>query len=143
LSKAVKIKIYKTMVQPAVVYGSATWAMTDGYEKTGYRERKILKIYGPLVEQGIWKVRANQELRELSKGLDKVADIKRAGLECTGHLVRMDQGTTVKKIFESNPEGNSGRGRPRLRWLEELEKDVGEVNGSGDRKQSLGKNGRP
>ena len=29
MSKAVKIKIYKTMVQPAVVYGSATQAMSE------------------------------------------------------------------------------------------------------------------
>jgi hypothetical protein len=29
VSKAVKIKIYKTMVQPVVVYGSETWAKTE------------------------------------------------------------------------------------------------------------------
>jgi len=29
VSKAVKIKIYKTMVQPVVLYGSATWAVTE------------------------------------------------------------------------------------------------------------------
>jgi hypothetical protein len=28
-SKAVKIKIYKTMAQPVVMYGSETWAMTE------------------------------------------------------------------------------------------------------------------
>jgi hypothetical protein len=34
-------------------------------------------IYGPVVEQGIWRVRTNQELRELCKDLDIVADVKR------------------------------------------------------------------
>jgi hypothetical protein len=29
VSKAVKIKICKTMVQPGVVYGSATWVVTE------------------------------------------------------------------------------------------------------------------
>jgi hypothetical protein len=29
MSKAVKIKIYKTMVKPDVVYGSETWAVTE------------------------------------------------------------------------------------------------------------------
>jgi len=29
VSKAVKIKIHKTMVQPVVVYGSETWAKTE------------------------------------------------------------------------------------------------------------------
>ena len=39
----------------------------------------------------------------------------------------MDQGWTVKKIFESKPEGSRRRGRPRLRWLEDAEKDLREM----------------
>ena len=39
----------------------------------------------------------------------------------------MDQGKTVKKIFESKPEGSSRRGRPRLRWLEDVEKVLWEM----------------
>ena len=35
-----------------------------------------------------------------------------------------DQGRTVKKIFESKSEGSRRRGRPRLRWLEDVEKDL-------------------
>jgi hypothetical protein len=82
-----------------------------------------------LVQQVIWRIRTNQELRELYKDTDKLADIKRETLEWTGLLVRMDQGTTVKKISESNPEGSRRRRRPSLRWLEEVEKNVREVKG--------------
>ena len=45
-------------------------------------------------------------------------------MEWIGHVVRTDQGRTVKKIFESKLEGSRGRGRPRLRWLEVMEKDL-------------------
>ena len=38
----------------------------------------------------------------------------------------MDQGRTVKKILESKPEG-SRSGRPRMRWLEDVEKDLREM----------------
>jgi hypothetical protein len=51
-------------------------------------------------------------LKELYKDLDIIADIKKETLEWTGHVVRIDRGETVKKIFESKPEG-SRRGRPR------------------------------
>jgi hypothetical protein len=44
----------------------------------------------------------NEELRELYKDLDIVADIKKKRLEWTGHVVRMDQGRTVKKILKVN-----------------------------------------
>jgi len=36
-------------------------------------------------------------------------------LEWTGHVVRMDQGRTVKKILEGKPEGSRKWGRPRMR----------------------------
>ena len=38
----------------------------------------------------------------------------------------MVQGRRVQKIFESKPEG-SGRGGPRLRWMEEVEKNLRET----------------
>jgi len=47
-----------------------------------------------VVKQGIWRLRTNHEFRKLYKDLDIVADIKR--LEWIGHVVRMDQGRTVK-----------------------------------------------
>jgi hypothetical protein len=63
---------------------------------------------GLVVEEGIWRIRTNQELRELYKKLD-VADIKEKRLEWIGRVVRMDMGRTVKKIFGSKPEGSRRR----------------------------------
>jgi hypothetical protein len=62
-------------------------------------------------------------LRELYKNLDLLGDIKKQILAWIGHLVRVDQGRTDKKIFQSNPEGSRRRERPRFRWLEDVEKD--------------------
>jgi hypothetical protein len=73
-----------------------------------------------VVEQGIWRVRTEQELRELYKDVDRVADIKKK-FKKIRHVVRMDQRRRVKNIFESKPEGSRKRGRPRLRWLEHVE----------------------
>jgi len=39
----------------------------------------------------------------------------------------MVQGRTVKKMFESEPEGSRRRGKPRLKWLEDVEKDLREM----------------
>ena len=39
----------------------------------------------------------------------------------------MDQGRTVKKVLESKPEGSRRRGRPRLRWMEDVEKNLLEM----------------
>ena len=74
----------------------------------------------------MWRVGSDQELRELYNDLDIVADVKKKRFKWIGHVVRMDQGRTVK-IFESKREGSRRRGRPRVRWLEYVEKDVGEM----------------
>jgi len=60
-------------------------------------------------------------------------------LEWTGHVVRLDQGRSVKKIFESNPAGSRRRGRPRLRWLEDTEKDLREMKVKRWRQKAVGR----
>jgi len=45
------------MVKPAVVFGSATWAVGEMDMK---RDIKILKrIHGPVVERGKWRIRTD------------------------------------------------------------------------------------
>jgi hypothetical protein len=56
-----------------------------------------------VVEKGIWRIRTNQEFRELCSFLDVLADIKKK-LEGIRYLVRMDYGMAGKKIFESQLE---------------------------------------
>ena len=55
--------------------------------------------------------------------LDIAADIKTNRFQW---IVMLDQGRTCK-IFESKREGSRRRGRPRVRWLEDVEKDVREM----------------
>jgi hypothetical protein len=79
ISKAVEITMYKTMVKPAVVFARVTWAVAEmDMKELGTWGREILRsMYGQLVEQGIWRRRTDQELREVCKNLGIVADIKR------------------------------------------------------------------
>jgi hypothetical protein len=49
--------------------------------------------------------------------------IKIRRLEWLGHVVRMNETSSVK-IFEGKLEGRRGRGRPRLRWINDVEDDL-------------------
>jgi hypothetical protein len=64
-----------------------------------------------VVQPGIWRI-TNQKFRKLYKDLCIVADINNKLLEWIGHVVRKNQGRTVKE-YENKPE-QSRRGRPRL-----------------------------
>ena len=47
------------------MFGSETWAMTEmDMKRLGTWERKLSRIRGPVIEQGIWRI-SDRELREL------------------------------------------------------------------------------
>jgi len=50
--------------------------------------------------------------------------IKFPRLEWLGHVIRMNETSSVKKILEGKLEGRRGRGRPRLRWINDVEDDI-------------------
>jgi hypothetical protein len=54
----------------------------------------MLRAYGTVVEQGIWIIGYNKEIRELYKLID-TADIKKKRLEYIGHVVILDKGRRV------------------------------------------------
>ena len=45
-------------------------------------------------------------------------------LEWIGHVIRMNETRSVKKIFEGKLDGRRGRGRPRLRWIDDVDDDL-------------------
>ena len=55
---------------------------------------------------------------------DIVSIIKIRRLEWLGHMVIMNETRSVKKTFEGKLEGRRGRGRPRLRWINDVENDL-------------------
>ena len=56
----------------------------------------------------------NDELMTKYKAPDIVNVIKIRKFEWLGHVVRMNETRSVKKIFEGKLEGRRGRGRPRI-----------------------------
>jgi transcription termination factor 2 len=88
-------------------------------------ERKILrKIHGPTKENGQQIIKTNAELITKYKSQDIITVMKIRRLEWFGHVIRMDETRSVKKIFEEKLEGRRGRGRPRLRWINDVEDDL-------------------
>ena len=78
VSNVVKIKIDKTKVKPVVECGSETWAIAEmDMKRLVAGKRNILRIHGPVVQKGIWRIRTNHELRKLYKDLRIVAYINK------------------------------------------------------------------
>lgn len=126
VSRNAKIRLYKTVIQPTVLYGSETWTMTQETEnRIGVWERKMLRrIFGGKNEEGVWRRRTNNEVMELygQPSIIKVAKMKR--LRWLGHVIRMSNGRTTKQALEGGVGIRRRRGRPKTRWLEAAIKDL-------------------
>ena len=66
-----------------------------------------------------------------------MAVIKIRILEWLGNVSRMNETRSVGKIFEGKLEGRRGRGRPRLRWLNDVEDDLRKLGLKGWRMKAL------
>jgi hypothetical protein len=87
-------------------------------------ERKILrKICGPIKDQNGLRIRASDELQALYRKPNIVTTIKLRRQEWAGHLVRMSDNRTVKKVFFGETRWKKKVGRPKPRWLDCIEND--------------------
>jgi hypothetical protein len=84
----------------------------------------LRKIYGPVYDNEIWRIRTNKEMMALYQELDIVAEIKKVRLRWLGHVERMSDDTVIKKLYMNKPEGRSSIGRPKMRWLDDVEEDL-------------------
>jgi hypothetical protein len=74
LSSNVKVKIYKTIILPVVLYGCETWSVSIG-EAYGLRvsENRVLRrIFGPKRDEvtGEWRKLQNEELHNFYSSPD-------------------------------------------------------------------------
>ena len=87
--------------------------------------RKILrKIFGPNNENGIWRVKTNQELYEITKHKNIINFIRAQRLSWLGHIERMQGARMLKAIYSWKPISRRPIGRPKTRWVDDVRKDI-------------------
>jgi hypothetical protein len=125
ISKNLKIKIYKTVILPVVLYGCKTWSLTLGEEhRLRVSENRVLrKIFGPKREEdGSWRKLHNDELHDLYSSPNIVRVIKSRGMRWAGHVACMGRGEVLTGFWlgglkaRDHWEDLGGGGRITLRW---------------------------
>jgi hypothetical protein len=117
ISKNLKIKIYKTVILPVVLYGCETWSLTlREVHRLRVSENRVLRIFGPKREEdGSWRKLYN-ELHNLYFSLNILRMIKTRRLRRAGHVTRMGEGRGAYRILIGKSEGKRPLGRLRCRW---------------------------
>jgi len=109
LSKNLKIKIYRTIILPIVLYGCVTWSLTLREErKLRVFENMVLRrIFGPRRDEvtGEWRKLHNEELNDLYSSPNIVRVIKSRRMRWAGHVARMGEKRGAYRILVGKPEG--------------------------------------
>ena len=88
LSKNLKIKIYKTIILPVLLYGYETWPLTLREERRVrvFENRILRRIFGPKMEKnGELRRLHNEELHNVYRLHNIVRVIKSRKLRWAGH----------------------------------------------------------
>jgi hypothetical protein len=89
LSRNVKVKIYKTVILPVVLYGCETWSLTLREENRlrVFENRVLRRIFGPKRDEvtGEWRKLRNEELHNLYSFPDIIRQVKLRRMRWAGH----------------------------------------------------------
>jgi hypothetical protein len=135
LSKNTKIRVYRTVVLPVVLYGCETWCLTAG-EKQRLRvfENTVLRrIFGPKRDEatGEWRRLHNKELNDLHSAPIIIQIIESRRMRWAGHVAHMGEKRGAYRILVGRPEGRRPLERPRHRWEDNITMYLQEVGWGG------------
>ena len=115
-----KRKVFEQCVIPSLTYGCETWPLKiETIQKMRSTQRAMeRKIIGVSL---LDKINHNI-IREQTKFKDVVRHILKMKWSWAGHIGRMTDNRWTKKCTRWSPSGKRRRGRPRLRWADDLKR---------------------
>jgi hypothetical protein len=116
--KNLKVKIYKTVNLPVVLYGCETWFLTlrEEHRLRVFENRILRRIFGPKREEdGSWRKLHNDELHSLYSSPNVVRVIKSRRMRWAGRVACIGEGRGAYRVLVGRSEGKRPLGRPRHR----------------------------
>jgi hypothetical protein len=124
LLKNLRIRIYKTIILPVVLYGCETWSLTlrEGHRLGVFENRVLRRIFGLKRDEvaGEWRKLHNEELHDLYSSPSIIRIIKVRRMRWAGHVARMGEERNMYRLLVGKPEGRMPLGRLRRRWLDNI-----------------------
>jgi hypothetical protein len=104
LSRNLKVKMYKTIILPVVLYGCETWSLTlrEEHRLRVLESRVLRRIFGPKRDEvtGEWRKMHSGELHNLYSSLDIFRQIKSRRMRWVGHVVCKGEGEKHVQGFD-------------------------------------------
>ncbi|MBN3313137.1 CFDP2 protein, partial [Atractosteus spatula] len=117
-----KSKAYRSVVRPVALYGTECWPTTKKHEQALHTmEMKMLQW-----TLGLTRLDhvMNEGVRKTLKVTPKTEKMTELHLRWYGYVLRSNDTSMAKTALELNVEGRRPRGRPFMRWLDQLKDDM-------------------
>ncbi|KAL9972125.1 hypothetical protein ACROYT_G018376 [Oculina patagonica] len=121
VSRKTKIRLYKTMVKPVLMYGCESWKMNEG-------DAKKIDVFQNRCLRRIMKIKwqdkiSNRELLERANVERLSKEVRRRRWRFIGHILRQQPDNDCVTALTWTPEGKRKRGRPKTTWRRTVEKE--------------------
>ena len=128
-----KDNIYKTIVKPAMIYGSECWAVKkNDIQKLHTTEMRMLRWARGKTKKDHIK---NEDIWREANVEPMTTFLRKKRLRWYGHVLRKEGEDTTKKMLNMQVQGKRIRGRPKKRWLDNIREDMKEYNMTEDMAQ--------
>jgi hypothetical protein len=102
LSENLKIRIYKMIILPVVLYGCETWSLTlrEEHKLRVFENRVLRRIFGPMRDEvtGEWRKLHKEDLRDLYSSPSIIRIMKSRKMRWAGHVARLGE---KRKVYRS------------------------------------------
>ena len=127
LCRRTKIRIFKSLVLPVLLYGCETWTLNSGLRRKidSFGTKCLRRIMG---YRWYDRVRNERLLRETeSRPITHI--IRHRQLQLYGHVARFPEADPAHRVISErvNPGWRRPRGRPRNSWLEQIDHSCHEI----------------
>ena len=131
LSRKTKVRIFSSLVMPVLLYSCEAWTLTGGLKRrlNTFVCNSLRRIFGIRWQDHV----SNQRVLELAGMSCVTCQIRLRQLRSFGHVMRFPPTDPANKILcAGDPKGwKRPVGRPRKRWLEQLEENLVSVSVTG------------
>jgi hypothetical protein len=129
--KNVKIRIYKAIILPVVLYGRKSWSLTlrEEHRLRVFENRVLRRIFRPKRDEvtGEWRKLHNEELRDLYTSPNIIRLIKPRRMGWTDHVARTGKKRNVFGLLVGKPERKRPLGRSGRRRVDNIKMDLVEI----------------
>ena len=120
-----RMKIYKSVIRPVLLYGAETWSLRKKEEDI--LERTEMRMVRWIAGISLLERRESEDIRRMSGVCNISEKAREARLRYFGHVRRRDDDEPVKKVMLMPVPGRRSVGRQRIRWKDVIKRDMSKL----------------